>query len=80
MLLAGYAWKKRTATGAVSLVLFMLTVSEWLLAHTIELSAPSIEDKMFWNGGRWFVLALLFSNKLLFLGGSDPLFLRIGKT
>ena len=82
MLLAGYAWKNRTTTGAVRFVPFMLTVSKWALSHAIK-------DKMFWNSGRlfgaatvtlaWYVVSLRLSNRSLSFGRHDLPFLRIGK-
>jgi PAS domain S-box-containing protein len=46
--IAIYAWRRRSASGAIPLVLLMLAVAEWSLGYTLELGSADLPAKIFW--------------------------------
>ncbi len=42
------AWRRRTAAGAVPLVLLMLTLLEWSLTYAVHWLTPDLRGKWFW--------------------------------
>ena len=43
-----YLWRRRPATGTVSLTFTTLAISIWLIGYTFELLAANIKSKQFW--------------------------------
>jgi len=51
--LAFVAWRRRPVPGATPFSFFMLAVSEWSLAYTIELISPNLPTALFWDNIAW---------------------------
>jgi PAS domain S-box-containing protein len=51
--LAGSAWHRRPAPGAISFCLLMLAVAEWSLAYALELASPDLATTLFWDNLSW---------------------------
>lgn len=52
--IAVFAWRRRPATGATLLTLFMLAAAEWSLAYALELGSTSLAAKVFWAKVQYF--------------------------
>ena len=48
LFLAGMAWKKREANGALYVSILFILVAEWSLANSMELASIDIASKLFW--------------------------------
>jgi putative nucleotidyltransferase with HDIG domain/PAS domain S-box-containing protein len=53
-----YTWMRRTAKGAAAFAWYIAGQTLWILGFVIELVAPSLSEKIFWDGFQW--LAGLF--------------------
>ncbi len=44
-----FMWRRRSAPGAMPLVLIMLGVTEWSFGYALELGSPTLSAKIFWT-------------------------------
>lgn len=72
-LLAVFTWRRRPATGAIPLTLTMFFTAEWSLFYILELLAPTLQEKFFWESLEyigvvaipvtWLMFALQYSGR-----------------
>ncbi len=72
-LLAAFTWRRRPATGAIPLALTMFFTAEWSLFYILELLAPTLQEKFFWESLEyigvvaipvtWLMFALQYSGR-----------------
>src|SRR5689334_18001625 len=48
------AWRRRTAVGALPLMMLMIALGVWLLSYALEIASPGLSTKVFWNQVRYF--------------------------
>lgn len=53
-----YVWTKRGAQGSIAFLWYIFGESLYILGYIFEISAPSIERKMFWESFQWLVLTI----------------------
>jgi diguanylate cyclase (GGDEF)-like protein len=46
---AAFVWRRRSAPGAVALLLFLLSVAVWNAGYGLEIAATGARDKLFWG-------------------------------
>ena len=49
VLVARSAWRRREAPGGSSLALMLLAIAQWAFIYALEVSAVSVETKVFWS-------------------------------
>ncbi len=72
-IVATIAWRRRSASGAVSLAAMMLAVVVWSLGYAFRLSSVELVDKYFWSrfhylgivtaGPAWFVFVMQYTGR-----------------
>jgi PAS domain S-box-containing protein len=78
VVLALYAWRRRTTTSAATpFALLMLVIAEWSLGYALEVASPDLASKIFWGKVEyigivilplaWLAFALQFSNEARWL-------------
>ncbi len=68
-----YMWRRRSAPGAIPLVLMMLSVAEWSFGYAMELGSPTLSAKIFWTNFNfvgiviapvaWFIFVLAYTHR-----------------
>jgi PAS domain S-box-containing protein len=58
-ILAWYAWRHRTAPGALPLVGMCFAASQWSLCYAFEIGATTLPVKMFWGKLEYFGIAIV---------------------
>lgn len=49
-----YAWRRRSAPGAIALAILTAAGAAWAAAYALELSAESLQTKLFWGEVKYF--------------------------
>lgn len=67
-----FAWINRSKPGAIPLALMALAITEWTIGYIVEISAPGLDNKVFWGKIEyigiasvsllWFIFAYQHSN------------------
>lgn len=57
--LALYAWRRRTAPGAVTFIVLALSVAGWCLGYSLEILSADLAAKIFWAKIQYFGIAAL---------------------
>jgi len=51
--LAAYAWRRRSAPGALAFALLMLVATEWALAYAVQVAGLDIPTQMLWSNVKY---------------------------
>jgi len=54
-----YTWERRSAKGVTAFTWYMAGQALWVFGFIIELLAPDLSGKMFWDGFQWLAIQLL---------------------
>ncbi|MFN8382364.1 MAG: histidine kinase N-terminal 7TM domain-containing protein [Anaerolineales bacterium] len=53
-----YVWTKRGAQGSIAFLWYIFGESLYILGYIFEISAPSVERKIFWESFQWLALTI----------------------
>lgn len=77
ILVAGISWRRRTAKGAIGLVLLMITIAVWALTYSIRWLVSDLNSQYFWLDATYLgvttaptafmIMVLQFTNRDFFL-------------
>ncbi len=73
LMLASVMWWRRTAPGALPLMVLMLAIAQWTLVYALSLASVALEAQIFWANliylgvgivpASWFIFALFYTGQ-----------------